>query len=94
MVGVSIVFQDRRFQPLTHSSVSNYNQQLHLVGLSVPLDQPGKVRIEKPLVGDEATIEKTLFGKRMSGEGIEMNERFALDAKIKKAMASAMTRLS
>ena len=30
-------FQDRRFQPLTHSSVSNYNQQLYLVGLSVTL---------------------------------------------------------
>src|SRR5260370_25763309 len=25
-------FQDRRFQPLTHSSVSNYNLQQHLAG--------------------------------------------------------------
>jgi hypothetical protein len=30
-------FQDRRFQPLTHSSVCNYNVQLHLTGLLVTL---------------------------------------------------------
>jgi hypothetical protein len=31
------VFQDRRFQPLTHSSVSNYNLHQHLVGFLVTL---------------------------------------------------------
>ena len=50
-----------------------------------PLDQPEKVRIEKPLIGDEATIEKILFGKRVSDPDIEMEDRFALDARIKKA---------
>ena len=30
-------FQDRRFQPLTHSSVSKYNLQQHLVGRLVTL---------------------------------------------------------
>ena len=33
-------FQDRRFQPLTHPSVSNYNQLLHLVELLVTLSTP------------------------------------------------------
>jgi len=50
-----------------------------------PLDQPEKVHIGKPLIGDEETIEKTLLGKRLSDESIEMDNRFALDAKIKKA---------
>jgi hypothetical protein len=50
-----------------------------------PLDEPQKVCIAKPLIGDEETIEKSLFGKRMSDEDIEMEERFKLDAKIKKA---------
>jgi hypothetical protein len=49
------------------------------------LDEPQKVCIAKPLIGDEETIEKSLFGKRMSDEDIEMEERFKLDAKIKKA---------
>lgn len=33
----------------------------------------------------EATIEKMLFGKKVSDEEIEMDAPFALDAKIKKA---------
>jgi hypothetical protein len=53
-----------------------------------PLDEPEQVCINRPLIGDEATIEKTLFGKLMSREDIKINERFELDAKIKKvAMA-------
>lgn len=50
-----------------------------------PLNEPQKVRIAQPLVGDEATIEKTLFGKLMSDENIKVEDRFKLDAKIKKA---------
>lgn len=50
-----------------------------------PLHQPEKVWVEKPLIGDQETIEKTIFGKRVSDEGVEMENRFALDAKIKKA---------
>jgi len=50
-----------------------------------PLDEPQKVCVTRPLVGDEATVEKTLFGKLMSDEDIEVKDRFKLDAKIKKA---------
>jgi hypothetical protein len=50
-----------------------------------PLNEPHKVLIARPLVGDEDTIEKTLFGQRLSDEDIEMEDRFKLDAKIKKA---------
>ena len=50
-----------------------------------PSDMPQKVCIAKPLIGDEATIEKKLFGKCISDENIEMEERFKLDAKIKRA---------
>lgn len=50
-----------------------------------PLDEPQRVVIGAPLVGDEATIEKALFGKRVSSEDISMESRWALDAKIKSA---------
>jgi len=55
-----------------------------------PLDQPQHVSIANPLVGDEETIERELFGKRMSEgwderEGSVVEARWALDAKIKKA---------
>lgn len=49
-----------------------------------PLDKPQKVCIAQPLVGDEGAIEKALFGKRVSDEDIEVEDRFKLDAKIKK----------
>jgi hypothetical protein len=49
------------------------------------LDQPEKVRIEKLCISEKATIETALFGKKISDENIEMDKRFALDAKIKKA---------
>ncbi len=50
-----------------------------------PLDEPQKVRISCPLFGDELTIEKRLFGRRVSHEDISVNERWALDARMKKA---------
>lgn len=50
-----------------------------------PLDKPQRVWIAQPLIGDEATIEKKLFGKRISDENIEMEVRFKLDTKIKRA---------
>jgi hypothetical protein len=37
------------------------------------------------LVGDEETIEKTLFGKQVSSEDISLNERWKLDAKMRRA---------
>jgi hypothetical protein len=50
-----------------------------------PLDEPQRVTIARPLIGDEETIEKSLLGRRVSGEDMAMEERWALDAKIKKA---------
>lgn len=53
-----------------------------------PLDQPQHVSIANPLVGDEETIERELFGKRMSegwdeGDDPVLEARWALDTKIK-----------
>jgi hypothetical protein len=50
-----------------------------------PLDEPQSVGITKPLIGDEETIEKELFGRRVSSEDIAIEERWKLDAKIKRA---------
>jgi len=50
-----------------------------------PLDEPQKVAIFRPLIGDEQTIEKNLFGQRLSSEGMTMDARWKVDAKIKKA---------
>ena len=50
-----------------------------------PLDEPQGVTVAKPLVGDEATIEKKLFGKRISLGEITIARRFALDARMKRA---------
>lgn len=50
-----------------------------------PLDLPQKVSIIRPLVGDEDAIENALFGSRVSGEGITIDKRWRLDAKMKKA---------
>ncbi len=50
-----------------------------------PLDDPQTVTITRPLIGDEETIEKMLFGRRVSSEDIAMEKRWALDAKMKRA---------
>jgi hypothetical protein len=50
-----------------------------------PLDEPQKVTIEKPLVGDDEAIERKLLGRRLSSEDITMEDRWALDAKLKRA---------
>jgi len=50
-----------------------------------PLDDPQRVSIAHPLIGDEETIEKTLFGLRVSDEEIALEERWKLDAKMKRA---------
>ncbi len=50
-----------------------------------PLDEPQKVKVAHPLLGDEATIEKALFGRCVSREDIKMEERWALDARMKRA---------
>src|SRR5580704_11326707 len=48
-----------------------------------PLDEPQRVTVAQPLVGDEGAIERKLFGRRVSSETISVKERWALDAKIK-----------
>jgi len=50
-----------------------------------PLDEPQSVTIARPLIGDEETIEKSLLGRRVSGEDMAMEERWTLDAKMKRA---------
>ncbi len=50
-----------------------------------PLDQPQKVAVNRPLVGDESAIEKNLFGRRVSREDIAIQKRWALDARMKRA---------
>jgi hypothetical protein len=51
-----------------------------------PLDDAERVTIAKPLVGDEKTIERRLFGQTVPRKGIHpIKERFALDAKMKRA---------
>lgn len=49
-----------------------------------PLDEPQRVTIQNPLIGNEDTIEKELFGRRISTEDITMEERWRLDAKMKR----------
>jgi hypothetical protein len=50
-----------------------------------PLDEPQKVKICYPLIGDEATIETRLLGRVISTNDISIERRWALDARIKKA---------
>jgi hypothetical protein len=50
-----------------------------------PLDEPQRVAITRPLVGDEESIEKELFGRRVSREDIAVKERWTLDAKMRRA---------
>lgn len=50
-----------------------------------PLDEPQRVTVANPLIGDEEKIERTLLGRRMSNEDIAMEKRWTLDAKMKRA---------
>jgi hypothetical protein len=49
------------------------------------LDGPFRVSIACPLVGDERTIEALLFGRRVSEDEIALEERWKLDARMKRA---------
>jgi len=53
-----------------------------------PLDEPQKVTIARPLIGDENTIEKKLLGRRASHVELTLEERWDLDAKMKIAALS------
>jgi hypothetical protein len=50
-----------------------------------PLNEAQKVSVVKPLVGDEATIERVLFGRRVSYDSMGMDRRWRLDARVKRA---------
>lgn len=50
-----------------------------------PLKDPEKVHNARPLVGDEEAIERKLFGRRLSHEDMTVQERWGLDAKMKRA---------
>ncbi len=52
-----------------------------------PLDEPLKVTVARPLVGDEATIERNLFGKHVSPRDAirTIGRRWKLDHQIKRA---------
>jgi hypothetical protein len=58
-----------------------------------PLDEPQRVKIANPLIGDEQTIWRSLFGKVMSVPEPEdrtyLKERLALDARMKRAALDA-----
>jgi hypothetical protein len=53
-----------------------------------PLDQAVRVRIKKPLVGDETRIERVLFGREAKEkwqDGQVAERRLALDARMRRA---------
>ena|SRR5258708_17190013 len=50
-----------------------------------PQDATERVAITRPLIGDEAEIEKALFGRCISHEDLTAKERWTLDAKMKRA---------
>lgn len=52
-----------------------------------PLDEPQRVRVSNPLVGDEETVLHKLFGKQVSipDDEISIERRLKLDAHMKKA---------
>lgn len=49
-----------------------------------PLNEPQRIRVVRPLLGDELTIERALFGRRVSDEEISLKDRFKLDARMKR----------
>jgi len=50
-----------------------------------PDDNPERVVIASPLVGDNEAIERTLIGRVESNPKITVQKRFALDAKLRRA---------
>ena len=49
-----------------------------------PNDEPEKVSIKKPLVGEASTVERRLLGKVEDFDGIGVKRHLALDARMKK----------
>jgi len=46
---------------------------------------PFTVSVRNPLVGDETSIERRLFGRRVSSDKLRMEQRWKLDARMKRA---------
>ncbi len=53
-----------------------------------PLDEPERVAIVRPLIGDEGKIECMLFGRKASHEDFSLDQRWRLDAKMRRAALS------
>jgi hypothetical protein len=49
-----------------------------------PLDEPQRVRVARPLVGDNNAVERKLFGRVMSTNDMGLRGRFALDEKMRR----------
>jgi len=49
-----------------------------------PNEQPERVTVLRPLVGDNDSVERKLFGKVLSSGNISLDGRFALDARMKR----------
>ena len=49
-----------------------------------PNDEPEKVLVRAPLVGDSNTVEKRLLGKVEGFDGMSVSRRLAVDAKMRK----------
>ena len=54
-----------------------------------PLDEPQRVTVSAPLIGDEGAIETKLFGRRKSCEGMSLEARWRLDARMKRRALSS-----
>ena len=50
-----------------------------------PLDRPERVSVSKPLIGDERRIERILFGRQVSFIEMTVDQRWRLDALMKRA---------
>ena len=46
---------------------------------------PIRASVSNPLIGDETFIERKLFGRRVSRQDLSMEQRWNLDAKMKRA---------
>jgi hypothetical protein len=53
-----------------------------------PLTDPIGVSISNPLIGDETLIERKLFGRRVSHQDFGIEQRWKLDARMKRAALS------
>lgn len=50
-----------------------------------PNEQPERVTVLRPLVGDSNSVERKLFGRVLSSGNISLDARFTLDARMKRA---------